>query len=73
MNFNVRNENIKVDKIQILGIGSSSMLKIGDTESIQLSAAYAAPLTGKYLGSKFAIPGHVPLSQSGAAPVHVGR
>lgn len=60
MNFNVRNENICVGEIRVLTVGSSSILKVGDTQAIQLFSVFDAILTDDHLGTE-ATPGGFPL------------
>jgi spore germination protein PD len=43
MNMTVRNESIRVGDIQIGGVGSSSVVLIGDTEVITSSSVFDTP------------------------------
>lgn len=50
MNFHVVNDEIKVGNIQLISISSSSILKVGDTETIQLFSAIDTPPTALQFG-----------------------
>ncbi|PLR97671.1 spore gernimation protein GerPD [Bacillus sp. T33-2] len=50
MNFYVYNRDIWVGKIDILGISSSSMLLVGDAETIQLAATFDTPAESLIVG-----------------------
>ena len=43
MNFQVYNRDICVGDIRILGVSSSSLLMVGDAETIQLAATFDTP------------------------------
>ncbi|MBT2756447.1 spore gernimation protein GerPD [Mesobacillus foraminis] len=43
MNFCVYNRDIQVGSIRVLGVSSSSLLMVGDAESIQLAATFDTP------------------------------
>lgn len=50
MEFNVTNHEICVGDIKILGVTSSSLFIIGDSESIQLSSAFDTPPESLIIG-----------------------
>lgn len=50
MNFEVYNRNINVDAIQIIGVSSSSLLMIGDAQTIQLAATFDTPAESLIIG-----------------------
>jgi spore germination protein PD len=43
MNFVVYNRSLIVDAIKITGVASSSLVLVGDTETIQLASAFDTP------------------------------
>ena len=43
MNYHVTNENLCVGKIDILSISSSSLLLVGDSQTIQLASSFDTP------------------------------
>ena len=45
MNFHVVNEQIKVGCIHLISVSSSSVIKVGDTETMQLFSASDTPLS----------------------------
>lgn len=51
MNFNVVNEELKVGEIKILGVSTSSVVLIGDTEEINCSSAFDTPPESLIIGS----------------------
>lgn len=51
MEFHVRNENICIGQISVLAVVSSSILKIGDTQSIQLFSAFDTPPESLVVGT----------------------
>ncbi|WP_066367843.1 spore gernimation protein GerPD [Neobacillus fumarioli] len=50
MNFEVYNREICVGNIKITGVASSSMVMIGDTETIQLASAFDTPPESLIIG-----------------------
>ncbi|MFD1735247.1 spore gernimation protein GerPD [Bacillus salitolerans] len=50
MNFTVVNKEIKVDDIRIVGVSTSSIFLIGDTESICLSSTFDTPPESLIIG-----------------------
>ena len=50
MIFQVHNHNICVDSIRVLGVSSSSLLMVGDTQTIQLAAAFDTPAESLIIG-----------------------
>lgn len=50
MNFHVVNEQINVGCIKLISVSSSSVIKVGDTETIQLFAAADTPLSALVFG-----------------------
>lgn len=50
MNFEVYNRELCVDNIRIIGVASSSMVLIGDTQSIQLAATFDTPAESLIIG-----------------------
>lgn len=43
MNFEVYNRNICVGNIRVTGVASSSLLMVGDTQTIQLASVFDTP------------------------------
>ncbi|OLO29033.1 spore gernimation protein GerPD [Alkalihalophilus pseudofirmus] len=43
MNFNVVNRNLSVGTIRIIGVASSSVFLVGDTNTISLSSYFDTP------------------------------
>ncbi len=43
MNFTVVNRNIEVGNIRVVGVASSSVFLIGDTQTISLSSVFDTP------------------------------
>ncbi|MBP3038683.1 spore gernimation protein GerPD [Bacillaceae bacterium Marseille-Q3522] len=50
MNFQVYNRDICVDTIQIMGVSSSSLLMIGDSETIQMATTFDTPPESLIIG-----------------------
>ncbi|WP_019240419.1 MULTISPECIES: hypothetical protein [Bacillus] len=50
MNYHVTNENLCVGKIDILSISSSSLLLVGDSQTIQLASSFDTPPESLILG-----------------------
>lgn len=50
MNFHVVNEQIKVGCIKLISVSSSSVIKVGDTETMQLFSASDTPLNAIEFG-----------------------
>lgn len=59
MNFHVYNRDLSVDSMQIGSISSSSILLVGDTETIQLASIFDTPAESLLIGS------FVPLNPQG--------
>ncbi|WP_141433159.1 spore gernimation protein GerPD [Bacillus sp. 03113] len=59
MNFQVYNRDLQVGTIRILGVSSSSLFMIGDTQSIQLASIFDTPPESLIIGP------FVPLSPEG--------
>jgi spore germination protein PD len=58
MNFTVVNKNVCVDNIRIIGVSSSSVFLVGDTDSISLSSVFDTPPESLIIGP------FVPLARS---------
>ncbi|PAE25378.1 spore gernimation protein GerPD [Bacillus sp. 7894-2] len=43
MNYQVYNRDLCVGSIKVLGVSSSSVLMVGDTQTIQLAATFDTP------------------------------
>ncbi|KAF0823795.1 spore gernimation protein GerPD [Cytobacillus firmus] len=43
MNYQVYNRDLCVGSIRVLGVSSSSVLMVGDTQTIQLAATFDTP------------------------------
>lgn len=56
MNFQVYNRELFVETIKITGVASSSLVLVGDTETIQLASAFDTPAESLIIGP------YVPLS-----------
>ncbi|SFQ71800.1 spore germination protein PD [Priestia endophytica DSM 13796] len=56
MNYTIVNRDLLVGNIHVLGVSTSSVFLIGDTESIALSSAYDTPPESLIIGP------YVPLS-----------
>lgn len=50
MNFEVYNRELCVGNIKIIGVASSSMVFIGDTETIQLGSIFDTPAESLIIG-----------------------
>ncbi|MDR6124615.1 MULTISPECIES: spore gernimation protein GerPD [Bacillaceae] len=50
MNFEVYNRELIVQNIKIIGVASSSLVLVGDTESIQLASTFDTPAESLIIG-----------------------
>lgn len=50
MNFEVMNRELCVGSIRVLGVSSSSVLMVGDTNSIQLTSLFDTPPESLIIG-----------------------
>lgn len=50
MIFEVYNRDLQVDTINILGVASSSLVLVGDTETIQLASTFDTPPESLIIG-----------------------
>ncbi|MBT2688982.1 spore gernimation protein GerPD [Bacillus sp. ISL-47] len=50
MNYQVYNRDVCVGTIRVLGVSSSSVLMVGDTETIQLAATFDTPAESLIVG-----------------------
>lgn len=50
MNFEVYNRDLTVGDIRIIGVSSSSILMIGDTQTIQLTSVFDTPPESLIIG-----------------------
>jgi spore germination protein PD len=50
MNFEVYNRDLHVDTIKITGVASSSLVLVGDTQSIQLASTFDTPAESLIIG-----------------------
>ncbi len=50
MNFEVVNRDICVGSIRVVGVSSSSLLMVGDTNSIQLTSLFDTPPESLIIG-----------------------
>ena len=50
MNFQVYNRELCVGNIEILGVSSSSLLLVGDTQTIQLASIFDTPAESLIIG-----------------------
>lgn len=50
MNFHVYNRDLSVGNIRITGVASSSILMIGDTQTIQLASVFDTPPESLIIG-----------------------
>lgn len=50
MNFEVYNRDLSVENIRIIGVASSSMVMIGDTQTIQLASTFDTPAESLIIG-----------------------
>jgi spore germination protein PD len=51
MNFEVYNRELSVANIKITGVASSSLVLIGDTETIQLASIFDTPAESLIIGA----------------------
>lgn len=50
MNFEVYNRDICVGNIRVIGVSSSSLLMVGDTQTIQLASVFDTPAESLIIG-----------------------
>ncbi|MBX9971915.1 spore gernimation protein GerPD [Cytobacillus firmus] len=50
MNYQVYNRDLCVGNIRVIGVSSSSVLMVGDTQTIQLAATFDTPLESLIVG-----------------------
>ncbi len=50
MNFEVYNRDICVESIKIIGVASSSLVMVGDTQTIQLASTFDTPPESLIIG-----------------------
>ena len=50
MNFHVYNRELCVQSISVVGISSSSLLMVGDTQTIQLASTFDTPSESLIIG-----------------------
>ncbi|MEH6905412.1 MULTISPECIES: spore gernimation protein GerPD [Neobacillus] len=50
MNFQVYNRELFVETIKITGVASSSLVLVGDTETIQLASTFDTPAESLIIG-----------------------
>lgn len=50
MNFQVYNRDLYVGDIRVVGVSSSSILMVGDAETIQLASAFDTPAESLIIG-----------------------
>lgn len=50
MNFEVVNRELCVGSIRVIGVSSSSLLMVGDTDSIQLTSLFDTPAESLIIG-----------------------
>ncbi|XJZ28138.1 spore gernimation protein GerPD [Bacillota bacterium Lsc_1132] len=50
MNFEVYNRDICVETLRIIGVASSSLVMVGDTQTIQLAATFDTPAESLIIG-----------------------
>jgi spore germination protein PD len=50
MNFEVYNRDICVGTIKVAGVASSSLVMVGDTETIQLASTFDTPAESLIIG-----------------------
>jgi spore germination protein PD len=50
MNFQVYNRDLCVQSIRVLGVSSSSLLLVGDTQTIQLASTFDTPSESLLIG-----------------------
>lgn len=59
MNFEVYNRDICVESLRIIGVASSSLVMVGDTETIQLAATFDTPAESLIIGPFVPLAGEV--------------
>ncbi|RHW43163.1 spore gernimation protein GerPD [Neobacillus notoginsengisoli] len=59
MNFHIYNRELSVGSIRILGVSSSSIVLVGDSQTIQLGSAFDTPAESLIVGP------FVPLASGG--------
>jgi len=50
VNFQVYNRDLNVGNIRVIGVSSSSLLMVGDAETIQLASAFDTPAESLIIG-----------------------
>ncbi|KOP81688.1 spore gernimation protein GerPD [Cytobacillus solani] len=50
MNFQVYNRDLCVGDIRVIGVASSSLLMVGDTQTIQLASIFDTPAESLIIG-----------------------
>lgn len=50
MNFQVYNRELCVGNIEVIGVSSSSLLLVGDTQTIQLASIFDTPAESLIIG-----------------------
>ncbi|MCA1039456.1 spore gernimation protein GerPD [Bacillus infantis] len=50
MNFEVYNRDLNVGSIRVIGVSSSSLLMVGDTQTIQLASTFDTPAESLIIG-----------------------
>ena len=50
MNFEVYNRELCVESIKIIGVASSSLVMVGDTQTIQLASTFDTPPESLIIG-----------------------
>lgn len=50
MNLEVYNREINVGTIRVIGVSSSSLLMVGDTQTIQLASVFDTPAESLFIG-----------------------
>ncbi|KAB2337168.1 spore gernimation protein GerPD [Cytobacillus depressus] len=50
MNYEVYNRDICVGNIRVIGVSSSSLLMVGDTQTIQLASVFDTPAESLIIG-----------------------
>ncbi|MGD6841559.1 spore gernimation protein GerPD [Bacillus infantis] len=50
MNFEVYNRDLNVGSIHVIGVSSSSLLMVGDTQTIQLASTFDTPAESLIIG-----------------------
>lgn len=72
MDFHVTNENICVNEIRLFVVGLSSLLKVGDTQSIQLFSTFDTPPESLIVGPFAQIEGGPTGAIAGVGAAHGG-